>query len=203
MLDSVTLFRYIRAQSKNPSRAGSSGSAALFVWRVRVAKRGTKGLELRVVGTATPKIRKPRRNEWTKAKQDIFFTTLAETCNVKLAAETAGMSVAGAYWKRKRDAAFRAGWAEAIGVAYQRLELVMLDRALNGTEKIVFRKDGTEERMRDYPNQIALHLLKMHRDSATEAVEEPDEADVAEVRQRLVEKLERLRKRFEPEDEDK
>jgi hypothetical protein len=160
-------------------------------------------LELRVVGTATPKIRKPRRNEWTKAKQDIFFTTLAETCNVKLAAETAGMSVAGAYWKRKRDAAFRAGWAEAIGVAYQRLELVMLDRALNGTEKIIFRKDGTEERMRDYPNQIALHLLKMHRDSATEAVEEPDEADVAEVRQRLVEKLERLRKRFEPEDEDK
>ena len=148
-------------------------------------------------------MRKPRRNEWTRAKERTFFTALAETCNVKLAAEIAGMSVAGAYWRRKRDAAFRAGWAEAIGAAYQRLELVMLDRALNGTEKIVVRKDGSEERMREYPNQIAMHLLKMHRDSAMQAIEEPDEADVADVRARLVEKLERLRRRFEAEDEGK
>ena len=159
--------------------------------------------ELRVVGNTKPKVRKPRRNEWTRAKERTFFTALAETCNVKLAAEIAGMSVAGAYWRRKRDAAFRAGWAEAIGAAYQRLELVMLDRALNGTEKIVVRKDGSEERMREYPNQIAMHLLKMHRDSAMQAIEEPDEADVADVRARLVEKLERLRRRFEAEDEGK
>jgi hypothetical protein len=39
-----------------------------------------------------------------------------------------------AYRRRKADAAFRAGWLEAIGVAYQRLELVLLDRAFNGTE---------------------------------------------------------------------
>ena len=159
--------------------------------------------ELRVVGNTKPKARRPRRNEWTRAKERTFFTALAETCNVKLAAEIAGMSVAGAYWRRKRDAAFRAGWAEAIGAAYQRLELVMLDRALNGTEKIVVRKDGSEERMREYPNQIAMHLLKMHRDSAMQAIEEPDEADVADVRARLVEKLERLRRRFEAEDEGK
>ena len=159
--------------------------------------------ELRVVGSTKPKVRRPRRNEWTRAKERTFFTALAETCNVKLAAETAGMSVAGAYWRRKRDAAFRAGWAEAIGAAYQRLELVMLDRALNGTEKVVVRKDGSEERMREYPNQIAMHLLKMHRDSAMQAIEEPDEADVADVRARLVEKLERLRRRFEAEDEGK
>jgi hypothetical protein len=44
-----------------------------------------------------------------------------------------------AYRRRKTDAAFRAGWLEAIGVAYQRLELVLLDRAFNGTEKLVRR----------------------------------------------------------------
>ena len=168
-----------------------------------MAKRRMTEPELRVVGNTKPKARRPRRNEWTRTKERTFFTALAETCNVKLAAETAGMSVAGAYWRRKRDAAFRAGWAEAIGAAYQRLELVMLDRALNGTEKIVVRKDGSEERMREYPNQIAMHLLKMHRDSAMQAIEEPDEADVADVRARLVEKLERLRRRFEAEDEGK
>ena len=168
-----------------------------------MAKRRKTEPELRVVGNTKPKARRPRRNEWTRAKERTFFTALAETCNVQLAAEIAGMSVAGAYWRRKRDAAFRAGWAEAIGAAYQRLELVMLDRALNGTEKIVVRKDGSEERMREYPNQIAMHLLKMHRDSAMQAIEEPDEADVADVRARLVEKLERLRRRFEAEDEGK
>jgi hypothetical protein len=156
-----------------------------------VAKRGS-AKELRTAGSAWPKIRAPRRNEWTKAKQAVFFGALAETCNVKLAAETAGMSVTGAYSRRKRDAAFRAGWAEAIATAYQRLELVMLDRALNGTEKLVVRKDGSEERMREYPYQVAMHLLKLHRDSAIEASAEPASDEVDEARERLFQKLQRL-----------
>lgn len=165
-----------------------------------MAKGGSKKPELRLAGCAKPKVRKPRRFEWTKAKEKTFFTALAETCNVRLAAEEAGMSPAGAYWRRKRDAAFRAGWAEAIAAAYQRLELVMIERALNGTEKIVVRRDGSEERMREYPNQIAMHLLKMHRDSAAAAINEPDETDVEEVRERLLGKLRRLRKRYQEED---
>jgi ribosomal protein L24E len=170
---------------------------------MRVAKRGgprAKAAELTIVGGATPRARKPRRNDWTKAKEETFLTTLAETCNVTHSAGTAGVSVAAAYNRRKANAAFRAGWAEAIGTAYQRLELVMLDRALNGTEKIVVRKDGSEERMREYPNQIALHLLKMHRDGAMEALAEPAEGEVEELRERLFEKLERLRKREESRD---
>ena len=79
----------------------------------------------------------------------------------------------------------------------------MLDRALNGTEKIVVRKDGSEERMREYPNQIAMHLLKMHRDSAVEAMSEPAEGEIEELRERLFEKLERVRKREEAREADK
>jgi len=171
---------------------------------MRVANRGdrqAKGAELTIAGGATPRLRKRRGTDWTRAKERAFLTALAETCNVTAAAEAAGMSVSSAYARRKKVAAFRAGWAEAIAAAYQRLELVMLDRALNGTEKIVVRKDGSEERMREYPNQIALHLLKMHRDSAMEAIEEPRETDAAELRERLVQKLERLRKRFEAEEQ--
>jgi len=164
----------------------------------RAAKSKGKG-ELTLVGGARPKAQKPRRNSWTKAKERDFLSTLAETCNVTLSAEAAGMSVTSAYNRRKSHAAFRAGWAEALSAAYQRLELLLLDRALNGTEKIVRRKDGSEERMRDYSNQTALALLRMHRDSAVEAIEEPSESEVAEVRKRLVEKLERLKVRFEQE----
>jgi hypothetical protein len=39
---------------------------------------------------------------------------------------------------------------EAIGAAYQRLEMVLLERAFAGTEKLVRRKDGSEERMVEY-----------------------------------------------------
>jgi hypothetical protein len=64
---------------------------------------------------------------------------------------------------------------------------------------VVKRRDGSEERMRDYSNQTPLALLRMHRDTASEAIDEPDGIDVEEVRERLVEKLERLRKRFDRE----
>jgi phage terminase small subunit len=160
-----------------------------------VGKGGRKSKELVVAGGARPIVRKARRREWTRARETQFLTALSETCNVTVAAEAAGISLTAAYVRRKKVAAFRAGWAEAIAIAYQRLELVMLDRALNGTEKIVVRKDGSEERMREYPNQIAMHLLKMHRDSAIEAIEEPAEVEIEEVRERLFKKLQRLRNR--------
>ncbi|MCL6679913.1 hypothetical protein LZ519_11395 [Sphingomonas sp. RG327] len=160
-----------------------------------MGKGGRKSKELVVAGGARPIVRKARRREWTRAREKQFLSALSETCNVTVAAEAAGISLTAAYVRRKKVAAFRAGWAEAIATAYQRLELVMLDRALNGTEKIVVRKDGSEERMREYPNQIAMHLLKMHRDSAIEAIEEPAEVEIEEVRERLFKKLQRLRNR--------
>lgn len=149
-----------------------------------------------VVGAAKPQMRRQSKRDWTKAKQRDFLTALAETCNVKHAAELAGVSFSNAYKRRKKDAGFRAGWAEAIATAYQRLELELLERSLNGTEKVVKRRDGSEELMRDYSNQTALALLRMHRDSAVEAINEPAPEDVKEIRERLVKKLERLRQRF-------
>ena len=158
-------------------------------------------MDVVVVGGDSPKMRKRRPREWTTKKEKAFFSALAETCNVRLAAEAAAISPSSAYRRRRSHAAFRAGWAEALGAAYQRLELVLLERALNGTEKVVRRKDGSEERMREYSDQTALALLRMHRDGAKEAIEEPSEREAAELRERLVQKLERLRKRFETEEQ--
>ena len=167
--------------------------------RVGVGRKGAKSKELTIVGGDKPQVRNASKRDWTKAKEQAFLEALADSCNVTAAAAAAGVSAGGAYAHRRKVAAFRAGWAEAIATAYQRLELVMLERALNGTEKVVVRKDGSEERMREYPNQIAMTLLKMHRDSAMEAIEEPAEADIEEVRQRLFDKLQRLRKRSQAE----
>ena len=152
---------------------------------------------LNLVGGQKPQMRKPRPRGWTKEKEANFLSVLAETCNVTVAAEEAEVSLSGAYWRRKEDAAFRAAWLEAISVAYQRLELVLLERAFNGTEKLVKRRDGSEERMLEYSNQLGLTLLKMHRDRVVEGAPENEPENIEEIRERLFNKLERLRKREE------
>jgi hypothetical protein len=157
--------------------------------------RKSKGDELVLVAGSKRQMRKASDRNWSKAKEGAFLSVLAETCNVTRAAAEAGVSLSGAYQRRKADAAFRGAWFEAIATAYQRLEMVLLERAFVGTEKLVRRRDGSEERMVEYPNQLALTLLKMHRDTAVETTAEVAPDDVEEIRERLLEKLERLRKR--------
>lgn len=155
--------------------------------------------KLVLIGAGKPQLRKAAPRDWSKAKEREFLSVLAETCNVSEACRVSGVPMTVAYRRRKTDAAFRAGWLEAIGVAYQRLELVLLDRAFNGTEKVVKRRDGSEERMLEYSNQLGLTLLKMHRESAVEASTELPPEDVDEIRQRIIKKLQRLKKRHDEE----
>lgn len=159
--------------------------------------REARSVGLMLVGGDEPQVRKASKKNWSKKKIEDFLSALSETCNVTLAAAEAGVSVSAAYRRRKLDAGFRGAWMQAIGAAYQRLEMVLLERVFVGTEKLVRRKDGSEERMIEYPNQLALTLLKMHRDTAVEATTEIVPDDVEEVRARVLAKLERLRKREE------
>ena len=153
--------------------------------------------ELVLVGGKKAQQRKASKRDWPKKKIEDFLSALAETCNVTLAAAAAGVSASAAYRRRTADAGFRGAWLEALGAAYQKLEMILLERAFVGTEKLVRRKDGSEERMIEYPNQLALTLLKMHRDTAAEATTAIEPDDVEEVRERVLAKLERLRKREE------
>jgi hypothetical protein len=157
------------------------------------------GRNLNLVGGKKPHMREAQPRDWSKKKEVEFLSTLAETCNVTLACKEAGVSVSGAYKRKKDNAAFRAAWLEAISVAYQRLELVLLDRAFNGTEKVVKRRDGSEERMLEYSNQLGLTLLKMHRDTANEAATEFQPDQIEELKERLFNKLKRLKEREERE----
>ena len=145
-----------------------------------------------LVAAHTPQLKKRATRDWSKAKASAFLGVLAATCNVSEACRQSGVSMTVAYRRRKMDAAFRAAWVEAIGVAYSRLEMMLLDRAFNGVEKVVRRKDGSEERMTGYSNQTALALLKMHRETAIEADSEYSPDEVAEIRARLVNKLQRI-----------
>lgn len=86
--------------------------------------------------------RGPRGQDVTPAQIETFLITLGDTCNVALSARKAGFSQSWAYRLRKRDASFRAGWAEAVREGYAKLELVLLERAMKGTPKPIARSAG-------------------------------------------------------------
>lgn len=141
--------------------------------------------------------RGPRGQDVSPEAIETFLVTLGDTCNVARSARAAGFSASWAYRLRKRDAAFRAGWAEAVREGYAKLELVLLERAMKGTPRPVQRRDGSERIIREYSTQLAVALLKKHADAAAEASYEHGEDDLKEVRDRIIEKLERIRARDE------
>lgn len=153
--------------------------------------------EMTLVAAKVPQLKKRAKRDWSIAKGAKFLGVLAETCNVSEACRRSGVPMTVAYRRRKMDAAFRAAWIEAIGLAYYRLELMLLHRAFNGIEKVVKRRDGSEERMIEYPTQLGLQLLKMHRETAVEADSDMPAEDADEIRERLVKKLQRMKKRDE------
>ena len=155
MKNNLTVWRYfgtkrnnqeLRVGSFDPSsssgqaelRMGGSMRPDFVVQGVSVARKS----KLILVGSGKPRMRKAAVRDWSKAKERTFLSALADTCNVSEACRVSGVPMTVAYRRRKTDAAFRAGWLEAIGVAYQRLELVLLDRAFNGTEKVVSGQGG-------------------------------------------------------------
>ena len=156
--------------------------------------RGKSGMAL--AGGRRPQMQVKKRG-FTAAKQEAFFAELEATCNVSAAAKAAGVCKATVYVHRRRSAAFRARWAATVREAYARLELAMLERALNGSVKTVTRADGSVDKIHEYPNAVALTLLRRHQEMAAEAGVEHDPATIEELRERLATKIERLRKRLE------
>lgn len=154
------------------------------------------GSELMMIdGGAKMQRRGGKRQDITPEQIDIFLTTLADTCNVVRSSKAAGMSTNYAYRRRRRDATFRTGWAEAVREGYAKLELILLERAIKGTPKLVRTARGTDRVMRHYSTPLAVALLKRHADTADEAAYQHGEDELREVRERILDKLERIRQR--------
>ena len=142
-----------------------------------------------------PQKRSGRRSDWTRKMGDQFCETLADTCNVTLAAAAIERSIGNVYKWRGKDASFRAAWDRALAMGYSRLELMLLERALHGVEKVVVARDGSSSVMREYPDRVALTLLRMHRETAALAEERMDGGEHEEACARILAKLSRLKDR--------
>jgi hypothetical protein len=155
--------------------------------------------ELVLVGRNKAQRREASPQTISEDQIETFFAELAATCNVVRSAKAAGFTANWAYRKRKMDAGFRAGWARAIAEGYAKLELVLLDRAMNGTVKRVPSGSG-EKRIREYPNQLAMALLKRHGETAATIDNMLSEEEAEEIRERILLKLSKKRARDEAED---
>ena len=142
-----------------------------------------------------PQKRTGRRSDFTRAMGDRFCETLADTCNVTLAAAAIKRSISNVYKWKAKDASFRAAWDAALAMGYSRLELMLLERALHGVEKRVVARDGPTSVMREYSDRVALTLLRMHRETAAMAEESVDGREHEEACERIIAKLDRLKQR--------
>ena len=165
-----------------------------------------KEVPLHLDGGAKPKMKR-RRNSITEAQLEVFFTELAETCNVKHSCEKAGISPQRCYERRKDDAGFRQRWGEALAQGYNKLEMVLLERALVGSEKtttVTDEKGGADQvstrttKVTEYNNALAMSLLKLHRDTVREHEDSQiGELEVEDARARIVAKLDRIKAKVE------
>lgn len=96
-------------------------------------------------------------NNWP----DIFINNLAETSNVKAAADAASVSQTLVYKKRRIDTDFARRWYEALAEGYDRLEMDLLERLRTGRIEDV----DTAGNKRKFDIGTAFRCIAAHRDS--------------------------------------
>jgi hypothetical protein len=113
--------------------------------------------------------RKTKQVRWSAKRETIFLDTLAQTAKVAAAIRASKLSESNVYRHRRRSEAFRAKWAAALAEGFERLEAMMLDRALNGVEKPIWFGGKQVGTMTEYSDRTALALLAQHRGSVRDA----------------------------------
>lgn len=101
---------------------------------------------------------------WTPEREDEFLDLLAATCNVRLAAETAGIGSDAVYRRRRQRADFAAKWQAAVEQGYARLEVEFLRACAESVEGCEFAADRM---IGPVSADTVLKLLGLHRAAAT------------------------------------
>jgi hypothetical protein len=126
------------------------------------------GVELTISGVGgVPQMRKVRRDGFTAEKRAIFLGELAQTMNVLQASRVAAVSSKSAYALRRRDPAFAEAWREALAEAYDKVEALLVQRAILGlsTEPT---EAGEIGKLQGLSERGLLGLLGHHRQAVKE-----------------------------------
>jgi len=112
-----------------------------------------------------------------------FLQTLAETSNVSLSAQKAGISPSRAYKARREDADFAAAWRAALLEGYDHLEM----------EALGYLRAGDSSRKFDVAS--AIRLLTMHRETVALERARTDDSDEQSVLDSIDAVIEKMRER--------
>jgi hypothetical protein len=117
--------------------------------------------------------------KWTKTRENTFLEQLALCSNVAASERVALVPPGAAYRHRIRSADFRRNWETALKEGYDRLELAMLERAINGVTVETTAANGKKTKKIEYSEGMAMTLLKAHRASvaAINAAQAADGSD--------------------------
>ncbi|MFN4039243.1 MAG: hypothetical protein ACK4IB_07890 [Erythrobacter sp.] len=111
----------------------------------------------------TPVPRKCQRHDgWTPERQREFIAALADTGSVEAACKAVDMAQRGAYELRRQPGAkgFRAAWEAALQLGVQRIEDVVMDRALNGVEEPLYSYGKLVGTRRRYNDRLLMFILR-------------------------------------------
>lgn len=113
-----------------------------------------------------------RNWQWRVKDRRLFIATLAETGNPATAAAAIGRTLAEAYAMRERWPQLANEWQNALGVAWEQVEMRMLATLLEGAAG-------------DIDPKVALEMLKRRPQAAPAALVTIDAARVARVRSEI------------------
>jgi hypothetical protein len=124
---------------------------------------------------------------------DKFINQLAETSNIKAAADAANVSQSLVYKKRRDDPEFARRWYEALAEGYDTLEMELLERLRTGRLEDDL-PDGTK---RKFDIGTAFKCINAHRDTVMREKHRRSLADEVVTIQSINAKIDRLRARNE------
>ena len=143
-----------------------------------------------------------RRDGWTEAKRAKFLDVLSATCNIRRAAEAAGMTDGTARALKRRDAGFARQWEEALATGYERLEYALLATAMGTAGEPAARvadADAVPVMEGKFNAELALRVIAM-RNTGEGNRRRPRKTSVrasqAEIEQVLTRKLEAIERRL-------
>jgi len=119
---------------------------------------------------AKAKAAKAAPAKWPKEKEAAFFRELAVVCNVSAALRAAGLvrRSRDVYDRRKKDAAFREQWEEALSESRAMMALELHERARFGDARPEPASE-VERKLRAVPTALAVQLLKLYESRAAKA----------------------------------
>lgn len=92
-----------------------------------------------------------------------FLHFLAHSGSVTYAATRSGIERRTLYRRKANDEAFAAQWDEALQLGIDRLQDNAMQRALDGTERPLYRNGKQVGSMQQYDNKLLQFLLRAHR----------------------------------------